>query len=115
MQLLEDGVLAAFAAIGLLTVLMLLLSAILHPRRRVMLDALAVVPCREGEGAGLEATVRTLTRSRYEYGGFRRIVLLDLGMDEETKRIAALLCRDGVDVSLHTREELEHFYKHELE
>ncbi len=107
MQLLEDGVLAALAAIGLMTLLYLLLSAFLRPRRADVLDALALVPCRACEGAKLEATVRALERARYEYGGFRRIVILDLAMDEETRRTAALLSREGCDVGVWTPETLK--------
>ncbi len=51
MQLLEDGALAALAAVGLVTLLFLIISALVHPRRRGMLAAFAVVPCRAGEGA----------------------------------------------------------------
>lgn len=102
MQLLEDGILAALAAIGMMTLLCLLLSAFLRPRRADVLDALALVPCRAGESARLEATVRALERARYEYGGFRRIVILDLGMDEDTRKTAALLSRDGCDVFLRS-------------
>lgn len=102
MQLLEDGVIAALAAVGLVTLLFLLISAFFLPRRRDLLDAVAVTPCRAGEGAALEHTVRALERARYEYGGFRRIVILDCGMDEDARRVAALLCRDSFDVSLCT-------------
>ena len=100
MQLLEDGIIAALAAVGLVTLLFLLLSALLRPRCAAAPDAIAVVPCRACEGAKLERTVRTLTRSRCEYGGFRRIVILDRGMDEETQKIASLLCHDDFDVTI---------------
>lgn len=105
MQLLEDGIIAALAAVGLVTLLFLIISALVRPRGREALDAVALVPCRAGEGAKLEHTVRLLERSRYEYGGFRRIVILDRGMDEETRQLAALLCRDAYDVSLCDRAE----------
>ena len=107
MRLLEDGIIAALAAVGLVTLLFLLISAFVRPRRRDMLDALAVVPCGAGDGEKLEHTVRALERARYEYGGFRRIVILERGMDEEARKIAALLSRDNFDVSLRSREQLE--------
>ena len=106
MQLLEDGIIAALAAVGLVTLLFLVISAFVRPRGCGALDTIAVVPCRGGEGAKLEHTVHMLERSRYEYGGFRRIVILDCGIDEEAKNIAALLCCDNYDVSLCKREEL---------
>ena len=100
MRLLEDAVLAALAAIGLVTVLFALLSALLRPRRQGTLDAFAVVPCRRGEGAKLEYTVRSLERCRSESGGFRRIVILDRGMDEGAQRLASLLCRSDRDITI---------------
>ena len=107
MRLLEDGIIAALAAVGLVTLLFLLISALVRPRARGMLDALVVVPCGAEDGGRLEYTVRALERARYEYGGFRRIVILDRGMDEEARKIAALLCRDHFDVSLRSREQME--------
>jgi len=105
MRLLEDGAVAALAAIGLATLLFLLTSAVVHPRRRGTLEAVAVVPVRGG-AEKLEHTVRALERSRYEEGGFARIVILDCGADEETKTIAALLCRDDLGVTLCTPQTL---------
>ena len=100
MQLLEDGIIAALAAIGLVTLLFLIISAFVRPRGRGALDTIAVVPCRDGDCARLEQTVHTLERSRYEYGGFRRIVILDRGMDEDTHKVAALLCKENFDVTI---------------
>ena len=102
MQLLEDGVIAALAAFGLTAMLYLLLSAaaLPRPRRRDALAAFAVVPCRAGDGAKLEYTVRALERARNEHGCFQRIVILDRGMDGETRQVAALLCRCCFGVTL---------------
>ena len=105
MRLLEDGIIAALAAIGLVTLLFLLISALVRPRARGILDAFAVVPCGAEDGEKLEYTVRALERARYEYGAFRRIVILDCGMDEEARKIAALLCRDSFDVTLEQKRE----------
>ena len=100
MELWEDGIIAALAAIGLVTVLFALLSALLRPKNCDGSDAFAVVPCRSGEGARLERTVRTLERARYDCGGFCRIVILDRGMDEDAQKVAALLCHDSFDVTI---------------
>ena len=43
MRLLQDGVVAALAAIGLTAVIFLLVSAIVHPRRRGTIPATAVI------------------------------------------------------------------------
>ena len=100
MQLLEESMMAALAAIGLLTVVFAVLSALLHPRRGELPDAFAVIPCRAGDAQRLERAVRALERLRYEHGVFRRIVIWDCGMDAETEQMAALLCRDGFDISV---------------
>ena len=107
MRLLEDGIIAALAAVGLVALLFLLISALVRPRARDTLGAFAIVPCGAKDGEKLEHTVRALERARYEYGGFRRIVILDRGMDEETRKIAALLCRDGFDVALRSPEQIK--------
>lgn len=93
MQLLEDSLIAALAAVGLLTLLYLPLSALSRPCPGEVLKAAAVIPCRAKEGALLEHTVRTLERQLCGAAGLRRIVILDCGMDEETHRVAALLCK----------------------
>lgn len=109
MQLLEDGIVAALAAIGLASLFCLLFASFSRRRCRCGLDAVVVVPCRAGEGARLEQTVRALERARYEYGGFRTVVILDRGMDADAKKIAALLCRDGYDVTY--RNHLSQLYE----
>ena len=106
MRLLEDGIIAALAAVGLVTLLFLIISALVRPRCRGTLDAVAVVPCRGGDCAKLEHTVHMLERTRYEYGGFCRIVILDCGIDEETRKVAALLCKEDYDVTLCSKEQL---------
>ena len=57
MRLLQDGVVAALAAIGLTTLIFLFLSALVHPRRRGALPATAVVEvCGEGAAQGTQPT-----------------------------------------------------------
>ena len=109
MRLLQDGVVAALAAIGLTTLIFLFLSALVHPRRRDTLPATAVVEVC-GEGAALEYTVRALLRSRYEEGGFSRVVIVDGGLSEEARSAAALLCRSEYEVYLCKNEDLTDFF-----
>lgn len=99
MQLLQDGVIAALAAIGLTTLVWFLFTALRLPWRKNASDALAVVPVR-GAAAQLEFTVRALERTRYDAGAFTRIVLVDCGADEETLAVAARLCAEDYDVTL---------------
>ena len=106
MRLWEDGIVAALAAIGLLTLVFLPVSAALRRRCRGIPGTLALVPCGCADGERLEQTVRALERDCRETGALRRIVILDCGMDGETRRLAELLCRDGAAVVLCPREGL---------
>ena len=101
MRLMEDGIVAAFAVIGVCSTLFLLVSLLARPCRRCAGDALAVVPLRHG-AEGLEDAVRRLVRARCDTGAFRRILLLDRGADGETLLLAAQLCRAYPDVELRT-------------
>ena len=106
MQLITDGALALLAALGLVTLLYALVTALLRPRKPQASDAVVLVPCGSGEAARLESAVRALERSRCAFGGFRRIVILDRGMDEEARAVAALLCREAFDVTLCRAEDI---------
>lgn len=114
MQLLQDGVVAALAAVGLTTILFLLVSVAVHPRRRGCTETIALIPVR-GEEERLAYTVRALTKTRHEEGGFSRIVIVDGGMGEETAHIAAILCREESGVSVCAAEELEKILMQERE
>lgn len=109
MELLHDGVIAALSAIGLTAVIWVIAGAILHPRRRGTLDAVAVVPAR-GAAENLEHTVRALERSRYEEGGFARIVILDCGLSEDALKVADVLCCDDYDVTICKKETIANLF-----
>lgn len=105
MELLQDGVIAALSAIGLTAVIWVIAGAILYPRRRGTMETVALIPAC-GAAENLEHTVRALLRSRYEEGGFARIVILDCGLDGEAQRVAEVLCRGDYDVITCRKEEL---------
>lgn len=109
MRLLQDGVVAALAAIGLTAVIFLLVSAVVHPRRRGCIPATAVIEAR-GDAKALEYTVRALLHSRYEEGGFSRVIIVDCGLSEEVRRVAELLCRSEYETYLCRKEELTNFF-----
>ena len=98
MQLLQDGVIAALAAVGLATIVWFTVTALTHPRERVRSETAVIVPAR-GAAEALEHTVRTLESERYASGGFSRIIIADCGMDEDAQRVAQLLCRESFDVT----------------
>ena len=106
MQLLEDGLIAALAAVGLVTLLYLPISGLWRLREPGAPRAVAVVPCRGGESAGLEQTVRLLRRLRRDTCCFQRIVILDRGMDEETRQAAMLLCQDSIEITICNSESI---------
>lgn len=109
MELLHDGVIAALSAIGLTAVVWVIAGAFLHPRRRGTIDAVAVVPAF-GAAEKLEYTVRALERSRYEVGGFRRIVILDCGLSDDALKVADILCRDDYDVTICKKETIANLF-----
>ena len=109
MELLHDGVIAALSAIGLTAVIWVIAGAILHPRRRGTLDAVAVIPA-SGAAENLEYTVRALERTRFETGGFRRIVILDCGLSEDALKVADILCRDDYDVTICKKETIANLF-----
>ena len=109
MELLHDGVIAALSAIGLTAVIWVLAGVILHPRRRGTLDAVAVIPA-SGAAENLEYTVRALERSRFEEGGFTRIVILDCGLSEDALHVADVLCRDDYGVTVCKKETIANLF-----
>ena len=106
MQLLEDGLIAALAAVGLVTLLYLPISGLWRLSAPGAPRAVAVVPCRGAESAGLEQTVRLLRRLRRDTCCFQRIVILDRGMDEETRQAAMLLCQDSIEITICNKESI---------
>lgn len=109
MELLHDGVIAALSAIGLTAVVWVIAGAILHPRRRDTMDVAAVIPAF-GAAENLEYIVRALERSRYEVGGFTRIVILDCGLSDDALRVADILCRDDFDVTICKKETIANLF-----
>ena len=99
MRLLQDGLIAALAAVGLTTLLWLLVSALTHPRVRPCAAADACVRA-EGAAEELEQTVRELLRCRYERRSFSRILIVDYGMDDAARAVAELLARENFGVEL---------------
>ena len=108
MKLLQDGLVAMLAAIGLATLLWLIVSALFRLKRERMDHVAALVPAR-GSAIGLEHTVHTLEQVRCEHGGFGTIVIVDCGLNDVGAQIAGLLQREDRDVAVCRREELSNF------
>ncbi len=110
MRLWQDGLTAMLAAVGLATILWMVVGLFLRRKRRLFSRVTAVVR-GEGDGADLEYTVRTLSQLRYEQGAFGAILILDCGLDETGRRIAELLEREEECVALRRRDEAEQFFQ----
>lgn len=63
---------------------------------------------RRGKDARIHGA--RVLRSRYEEGGFSRVVIVDCGLADEPRRVAELLCRSEYEVYLCQREELTDFF-----
>lgn len=111
MGLLTDGVIAVLAAMGLASVLWLVLTPLLRPRCAA--ETAALVSAR-GSAEDLEQSVRALVRLRTEERVFGCIVILDRGMDEEARARARLLCRRyrGVELREMNGEKLWNSAQH---
>ena len=100
MELLQDGVVAALAAIGVTALIWLAASLLLWRERPV--DAVYLVRV-SGDGTGLDVTLRRLAQSRR-----LPVLLVDCGLDEAGRRAVSLLAGDNV--KLVTPEELASLY-----
>ena len=98
----QNCVICALAAIGLVTLLWLLASLLLLPRRRCG-RTWALVPVR-GTAPTLEFTVRQLLHC--PEAGFSHIVILDLGLTKDARQRACLLLREDPRLLLCRKEEL---------
>ena len=98
MELLQDGFIAFFSAVGVTTIVWLAASALLHAGRPTIPGLLLLLPVR-GQAPAMEADVRELRRLRGHLPG-ARILLVDCGLDEETRPLAAYLADRYAHVEL---------------
>lgn len=103
MELLQDGVVAALAAIGVTALIWLAASLLLWRERPV--DAVYLVRV-SGDGTGLDVTLRRLAQSRR-----LPVLLVDCGLTDEGRRAAALL--SDMNTKLLTPQELAAYYTEE--
>ena len=85
----QDGILAFFAAVGVVTVVWLAAGALLHAGRPVIPELMLVLPLR-GEALAMEQDVRELRRILHLLPG-ARLVLTDCGLSEEARKLARYL------------------------
>lgn len=97
MELLQDGVIAFLSAVGMTACVWLMAGAFLSGKCRNP-EVLLVLPLRDGAPA-MESDVRELLRTRHTLPE-AKILLVDCGMEPETRALAEYFCLR------HTRVEL---------
>lgn len=93
MHLWQDGLLALLAAIGLASLLWLVVRSLFFSRPRPRGNVIALIPAY-GDGAQLEEQVRSLAALGRETGCFSSILLADCGLSDEGRQRAAILAAD---------------------
>lgn len=110
MRLLQDGVIAMLAAIGLATILWAVITLFYRRKKSVFPNVTALVST-SGSGGNLEYTVRTLEQLRYEQGTIGGILIVDCGLSQEGQELAQILSREEDYVALCRREELADYFQ----
>ena len=105
MELLQDGVIAFFAAVGIASVIWLVAGAILRAGRPAIPGLLLVLPLR-GEALAMESDLRELRRLRYRLPG-AKIILADCGMNAEARSLARYLASREAGVYLEEGRQLQ--------
>ena len=106
MQLLQDGLVAMLAAIGLASIMWVVVKAVLYaPLERRRQGTVALIPA-QGDGERLEGQIRIMERLRKEQALVGTVLLVDCGLTEEGLRLARLLARDRRWVAVCAREEI---------
>ena len=104
MQLWQDGIIALLAAIGLSSLVWILVRALffLPP----VAHSAIILICARGDGEGVEQQVRTLLLLRSQYGIVGQILLVDCGLSEDGKRLCHTLARSEHIVTLCASDEI---------
>lgn len=103
MVLLQDGLIAFFSAVGVVTVIWMAAGALLRAGRPTIPGLLLVLPLR-GEALAMEADVRELRRVQNQLPG-SRVLLADCGMTEDARQMAAYLADRQENAELCAVEE----------
>ena len=103
MVLLQDGLIAFFSAVGVVTVVWMAAGALLRAGRPTIPGLLLVLPL-QGEALAMEADVRELRRVQHQLPG-SRILLADCGMSDEARHMALYLADRQENAELCSVEE----------
>ena len=89
MVLLQDGLIAFFSAVGVVTVVWMAAGVLLRAGRPTIPGLLLVLPLR-GEALAMESDVRELRRVQNRLPG-AKILLADCGLSEDARGLAQYL------------------------
>ena len=98
MVLLQDGLIAFFSAVGVVTVVWMAAGVLLRAGRPTIPGLLLVLPLR-GEALAMESDVRELRRVRHQLPG-AKILLADCGMSEDALALARYLAEREENAAL---------------
>lgn len=100
MELLQDGLIAFFSAVGVAGCIWLVAGALLGSGKCRNGEALLVLPVH-GTAPAMEQDLRDLVRIRREIPG-AQIVLADCGLTEDARALAQYFCQRYDGVTLET-------------
>ena len=89
MGLIQDGVIAFFAAVGVTTIVWIVGGALLHAGRPTIPGLLLILPLR-GDALAMESDVRELRRVQSRLPG-SKIILEDHGLTDDARCLAQYL------------------------
>ena len=104
-QLWQDGLVAALAAVGVFGLLWAFTRVVFAIRYPLRKSALVVIPVR-GDGSGLQEQVYALTGFGRDEGVIGRILVVDCGLDEEGQKLCRILARENRWVTLCRPEQV---------
>ena len=103
MELLEDGLIAFFCAVGITTIVWMIAGAVFQIGKPFIPQLRLVLPV-SGDAPALEDDMRELCRSRRGLRG-ASIVVEDLGLSPQARELAEFLCaREDSAVVLKPQE-----------
>lgn len=106
MELLQQSVIAFFAAVGVAAAVWALAEGIFLSRCEKLEKFVALVPVAKSAPA-LERTVAGLQWTTVCGQRFDKILIADCGLDDEAKQLARLLAKNNANVTLCTMKDAE--------
>ena len=108
MQLWQDGLLAALAAVGLAFLMWTVIRAVLFPLSPKRQNTVALIPA-QGDAEYLEQQLHSLKLLRQKQNAFGLILLVDCGLSDEGRKISRLLARQDRSVAVCDSSEISRY------